>query len=194
MLYQVEDFEGGYLVHNMTEYVQTPLMFLVDHITSAAPTAIRGGSTPISIIVFHGVNGMRFIDPLADFVLGFRLLQQARHEDCPWHVGHASSRSADHMSTPGDCQWHHRLAWIIMIAAIIDFIILDCYIHLLKGMLKVGICKSRLKPASACTLPRCRRFFRYTDLHGKVSLDTVKFVEDFRFYQADCCRSRHALV
>eukprot|EP00892_Ulva_mutabilis_P000482 jgi/Ulvmu1/10434/UM062_0030.1 len=116
----------------------TPLMFLVDHVTNAAPTAIRGGSTPLSIMIFHAANGTRLIDPLADFILGFRLHQQARSGYCPWYTAldNGDSEVADHMHRPDICTRHHALAWSIMAASCLDFAILACYINILKGMLK----------------------------------------------------------
>eukprot|EP00892_Ulva_mutabilis_P000480 jgi/Ulvmu1/10432/UM062_0028.1 len=120
-------------------FVVTPLAFLVDHVTNAAPAAIRGGSTPLSIMIFHAANGTRFVDPLADFILGFRLQQQARSGYCPWYTAldNGDSEVADHMHRPDICTRHHALAWSIMAASCLDFAILACYINLMKGMLKM---------------------------------------------------------
>lgn len=116
--------------------MQTPLMFLVDHVTNYAPTAIRGGRTPISIVVFHASNGMRFVDPVADFVLGYQLLRQARERVCPWHP--AAEDPLTPQGSQPDCAAHHIIAWTVMTASVADFLILDAYIHLLKAVTQVG--------------------------------------------------------
>lgn len=89
----------------------------------------------MSIVVFHASNGMRFVDPVADFVLGFELLKQANRHICPWNrtVGHSLSQEG----TPSDCRAHHVIAWTIITAAVLDFLILAAYINFMKAVMKV---------------------------------------------------------
>ena len=65
-------------------HLQAPLMCLIDRVTNFAPTAVRGGHTPAAILAITATNGMRLVEPLADFVLGLQLLQQAKKHVCPW--------------------------------------------------------------------------------------------------------------
>lgn len=112
-------------------------MFLVDHITNYSPTAIRGGNTPISIVAFHFTNGMRFVDPLADFVLGYELLQQANQPVCPWY------RKLEHhhldAGMSSDCLAHRVIAWTIICASVTDFLVLAAYINFMKALVKVCV-------------------------------------------------------
>lgn len=95
---------------------------MVDHVTNPMPFASRGGTTPISMTVFHCVNGMRLVDPVADLALGIRTLRAANtdrsHGQCP----HAYRDT---------CTAHWILGSVIVASSLLD---LSAVILLLHGM------------------------------------------------------------
>jgi len=97
-------------------------MLLVDHATNPMPYASRGGTTPISIVTFHAINGMRLIDPVADLALGMHALKSAqrRSQDtgrqCPFGSG-------------SNCTVHWAIAVVITAASIVDFATVVALLH-----------------------------------------------------------------
>lgn len=106
--------------------LQAPCYLLVDHVTNPMDFASRGGTTLISIVAFHAINGMRLIDPVADLALGIRVLNSAIRSN----VAHPCPYGSN-----SNCPAHWGLGITITVAAILDFAAVIVILHGL-GVLK----------------------------------------------------------
>lgn len=70
----------------------------------------NAGSTSMGIVMFHGSNSMRLLDPLADFVLGLKVTLAAGTGDCPY-------------GETQDCTKHYVIGSIILAASVVDYLL-----------------------------------------------------------------------
>eukprot|EP00892_Ulva_mutabilis_P001521 jgi/Ulvmu1/1136/UM107_0009.1 len=111
-----------------------PCLMTVDHMTNPSPFAPRGGTTPISILTFHIMNGMRLIDPIADLALGIRTLRSSQGTT----VGLSATGSTFAATgTQGHCPWgsrssctaHVAIGCVVTTASVVDMLTMISLIH-----------------------------------------------------------------